>query len=554
MKESTAKDNELDSKFDKKGKRSVNDQKSGSIDSDIKEVCDKLDSKSASLPIPAQSEPNKNEEGSSRDPLGGRLSTSNEDARKVKSHLQLSSTAHGVRMLSKNISNTKVNIEVENLMIVTKKQDTSLIYLTREMVEWILVNFPTITVYVDLKLKTSKRFNASELIKDANCADHKIKYWTPELVNEHKDFFDLVVTLGGDGTVLFISSLFQREVPPIMSFSLGSLGFLTIFKYENFKEDLTRVLQSRIRTRMRMRLYCKVYRRNSKSSAERKEKNTKKYELISSYHVLNELAIDRGPSPFLSMLELYGDNSLLTVTQADGLIIATPTGSTAYSLSAGGSLMYPSVNAIAVTPICPHTLSFRPIILPDSMTLKVKVPMNSRATAWAAFDGKNRVELLKGDYISVAASPYALPTLESSPTEFIDSIRRTLNWNAREPQKSFAHMLSVKNQLKYDSDACDKVVYNSSESDDEVIPSKTDVRERGQIFKVRTSSMIRNQSISEGFTHRGTVLQEDSSREAFDEIDIPRKKRSGSTTPVSPGCKTENSEQVAPSDSLQPSV
>ena len=101
--------------------------------------------------------------------------------------------------------------------------------------------------------------------------------------------------------------------------------------------------------------------------------------MAAEYHVLNELTIDRGPSAFISMLEVFGDNSLLTVAQADGLIIATPTGSTAYSLSAGGSLVYPSVNAIAVTPICPHTLSFRPIILPDSMKLKVKVPLNSRA-------------------------------------------------------------------------------------------------------------------------------------------------------------------------------
>ncbi|AET39039.1 NADH/NAD(+) kinase Ecym_3568 [Eremothecium cymbalariae DBVPG len=423
-------------------------------------------------PVNSNSAPLHVEEGNcqSSGSLFRKLSTSNDDVRKVKSHVQLSSTAHGVRMLSKNISNTKVTIQVEHLMIVTKKQDSSLVYLTREMVEWILVQFPTIYVYVDSNLKCNKRFNEKELIKDSKCSKTKLNYWDNEFVKKHPDLFDLVITLGGDGTVLYVSSIFQKDVPPVMSFSLGSLGFLTLFRYENFREDLTRVFQSKIRTKMRMRLCCRVYSRKKTDSATDKEhlKNQNKYELTGSYHVLNELTIDRGHCTFISMLELYGDNALLTVAQADGLIIATPTGSTAYSLSAGGSLVYPNVNAIAVTPICPHTLSFRPIILPDSMTLKVKVPIRSRSTAWAAFDGKNRIELQKGDYISIVASPYAFPTLESSPTEFIDSIRRTLNWNAREAQSSFVHMLSGKNQMKYESDIYEGQFHNSGEPTEEL--------------------------------------------------------------------------------------
>lgn len=111
------------------------------------------------------------------------------------------------------------------------------------------------------------------------------------------------------------------------------------------------------------------------------------------------------------------------------------------------------MNAIAVTPICPHTLSFRPIILPDSMELKVKVGMNSRGTSWVNFDGKDRVELKQGDYVVIAASPYAVPTVESSPSEFFESISKNLNWNDREEQKPFAHILSPKNQEKYKMDS-----------------------------------------------------------------------------------------------------
>ncbi|CCD23157.1 NADH/NAD(+) kinase NDAI_0B01230 [Naumovozyma dairenensis CBS 421] len=382
-------------------------------------------------------------------------------------HFQYATTAYGVRMLSKDISNTKIDLEVENLMIVTKLNDVSLYYLTRELVEWILINFPSITVYVDAALKDSKKFAASDIYKDSKCKESRIKYWTPEFVDQNDVFFDLCVTMGGDGTVLFVSSIFKRHVPPILSFSLGSLGFLTNFKFENFRQDLKKILSSKIKTNLRMRLECNLYKRHEPEFDPKTGKKICVVELISTHHVLNEVTIDRGPSPFISMLELYSEDNLMTVAQADGLIIATPTGSTAYSLSAGGSLIYPTVNAIAVTPICPHTLSFRPIILPESMTLKVKVSTKSRGTAWASFDGKDRVELQKGDFIKISASPYFFPTVECSNTEFINSISRTLNWNQREQQKSLTHMLSRKNQEKYATEA--KVIKHQNNSDSSYI-------------------------------------------------------------------------------------
>lgn len=367
-------------------------------------------------------------------------------------HFQYASTAYGVRLLSRDISNTKVELDVQNMMIITKLNDISLYFLTRELVEWLLVHFPTITVYVDKELETNKNFAATDIVKDSKCRESRLKYWTKEFIDENDVFFDLVVTLGGDGTVLFVSSLFQRHVPPVMSFSLGSLGFLTNFKFENFRIDLARILNGKVKTNLRMRLECKVYRRHEPETDPETGKKICVVEHIDTHHILNEVVIDRGPSPFISNLELYGDGNLMTVAQADGLIVATPTGSTAYSLSAGGSLIYPSVNAIAVTPICPHTLSFRPIILPDSMILKVKVALKARGTAWAGFDGKDRIELKQGDFISIGNSPYVFPTVESTPIEFIDSISRTMNWNVREQQKSFTHILSQKNKEKYNTE------------------------------------------------------------------------------------------------------
>lgn len=384
-------------------------------------------------------------------------------------HFQYASTAYGVRLLSRDISNTKVELDVQNLMIVTKLNDISLYFLTRELVEWLLVHFPQVTVYVDKELEHNDKFAAQELAKDSKCRQSRIKYWTKEFIDENDVFFDLVITLGGDGTVLFVSSLFQRHVPPVMSFSLGSLGFLTNFKFEDFRTDLTKILNSKVKTNLRMRLECKVYRRHEPEVDPETGKKICVVEHIDSHHILNEVTIDRGPSPFISMLELYGDGNLMTVAQADGLIIATPTGSTAYSLSAGGSLIYPTVNAIAVTPICPHTLSFRPIILPDSMTLKVKVSLKARGTAWAGFDGKDRCELKQGDFITISASPYVFPTVESSPIEFIHSISRTMNWNVREQQKSFTHILSQKNKEKYNTE---KVRESKAKSEEEEIEER----------------------------------------------------------------------------------
>ena len=395
-----------------------------------------------------------------------RISTASSDnpLKTNKTHVAFTNTAYDVRMLSKDISNTKINLEVEKVIIIVKKNEVSLIILLRELAEWLLINYPQMTIYVQDVFEDSELFAGKKICTDSSCTLTRIGYWNKKFVQEHDLFFDLCITLGGDGTVLFASTLFQNHVPPMLSYALGSLGFLTNFDFENFKQELPLILNQKVKTNLRMRLKCNVYRRQTTKRDPITGKKICYVECVAEHHVLNEVTVDRGPSPYISMLELYGDDSLMTVAQADGLIIATPTGSTAYSLSAGGSLIYPSVNAIAVTPICPHTLSFRPIVLPDSIRLKVKVPSKSRSTAWVAFDGKNRVELKKGDYITVCSSPYIFPTVESSPTEFIDGISRTMNWNIRERQKSFTHILSRKNREIFATE-----VHNSESSEEEYI-------------------------------------------------------------------------------------
>lgn len=348
------------------------------------------------------------------------------------SHSRLMQTATSVREVSKQLQRRPIKMTVRNVMIVTKARDNELVYLTRELAEWLLCtprygSDVGVNVYVDHKLRKSKRFDMPSLLAKDSRFENMLRFWTPDLCWESPEKFDLVLTLGGDGTVLFTSWLFQRIVPPILSFSLGSLGFLTNFEFAQYKEALNKIMgDAGMRVNLRMRFTCTVYRYQKHAPA-----GAPQHIEAEQFEVLNELVIDRGPSPYVSNLELYGDNNLLTVVQADGCIFSTPTGSTAYSLSAGGSLVHPDIPAILLTPICPHTLSFRPMLLNDSMLLRVAVPRNSRATAYCAFDGKGRVELRQGDHVTIAASQYPFPTVLSRPTEWFDSISRTLRWNTR---------------------------------------------------------------------------------------------------------------------------
>ncbi|KAE9047952.1 hypothetical protein PR003_g917 [Phytophthora rubi] len=237
---------------------------------------------------------------------------------------------------------------------------------------------------------------------------------------------DFVVSLGGDGTVLWVSSLFSKSVPPVFSLAMGSLGFLTPFDAENAVEHLTSVINGGFYMSLRSRLVGSIYR------------GGKEREISGNLHALNEIVIDRGPSGALVELNCYCDGLEITKIAADGIIIATPTGSTAYSLSAGGSMAHPSVPSMLFTPICPHTLSFRPLIFHDSATLKIEFPTSSRSSAcYVSFDGKNRVRMERGDSIVVRVSSYPLPSIcrVNENQDWFESMITNLNWNQRRAQK-----------------------------------------------------------------------------------------------------------------------
>lgn len=234
---------------------------------------------------------------------------------------------------------------------------------------------------------------------------------------------DLIITFGGDGLLMYCNTLFDdsQAVPPIMSFDFGSLGFLAPFLYREFREQVDLAMKQPVCITLRTRLECQILRGTVCES---------------THHVLNEVVIDRGMAPFLSVVDVSCNKEYLTTIQGDGVIVATPTGSTAYSLAAGGSMVHPNVPAILLTPVCAHTLSIRPMLLPETSELQCSVPFDSRASGWVSFDGRFRQELKRGDSIVVRKSLAPLPTVTKMnfTGDWMGSLQENFYFNKRKRQ------------------------------------------------------------------------------------------------------------------------
>lgn len=363
---------------------------------------------------------------------------------------QISDMAFGIRELSKKLAQIRLKLHVKNIFILGKAHDEGLIRNTREIVDWLLTKNPEYKVYVEETLKDNKIFDNKGLLEKNPSYEGRLTFWTNELAKQKPQTFDIVLALGGDGTVLYSSWLFQQVVPPVIAFSLGSLGFLTKFDFERYPTTLSQAFEQGITVNLRLRFEATVMRsqtRDNEGSSDLVEQligeeaeDHHTHRPDGTYNILNEVVVDRGPNPTMSSIELFGDDEHFTTVQADGICVSTPTGSTAYNLAAGGSLCHPDNPVILVTAICAHTLSFRPIILPDTIVLRAGVPYDARTSSWASFDGRERVELKPGDYVTISASRFPFPSvlpIERRKTDWINSISRTLQWNSRDKPKAF---------------------------------------------------------------------------------------------------------------------
>jgi NAD+ kinase len=226
---------------------------------------------------------------------------------------------------------------------------------------------------------------------------------------------DLIVVLGGDGTLLSVARLVERPKVPILGVNLGGLGFMTEVAVDELESVLERTLAGDFSVERRMTLEVRV---------EGKRAKPKKF------RVLNDAVIAKGARSRIIDLEAYVGKEYLCTYRADGLIISTPTGSTAYSLAAGGPILYPSLGAIVLSPICPHTLTNRPIVVSSKSTIRVVVRSGGN-TVFLSPDGQQGVVLKDGDIVE--ARDYGVPvSLVKAPSRgYFEILRDKLKWGER---------------------------------------------------------------------------------------------------------------------------
>ncbi|XP_018576404.1 NAD kinase isoform X2 [Anoplophora glabripennis] len=331
------------------------------------------------------------------------------------------------------------------VLVIKKVRDVSVLSPFVQLVHWLIeekrmVVFVEAAVMEDTQLDQYKAFLK---IKDKLMTFKDGK-------DDLTDKIDFIICLGGDGTLLYASQLFQQSVPPVMAFHLGSLGFLTPFQFHNFQEQVNNVLEGHAALTLRSRLRCIIMKKSDQGNAGDKSKLKK---IPTNLLVLNEVVVDRGPSPYLSNIDLFLDGKHITSVQGDGLIVSTPTGSTAYAVAAGASMIHPSVPAIMVTPICPHSLSFRPIVVPAGVELKIAPSPEARSSSYICFDGRYQQELHPGESLRVTTSIYPVPSIcaQDQISDWFDSLAECLHWNVRKRQKHLDELTDLTHSSSNDT-------------------------------------------------------------------------------------------------------
>lgn len=259
------------------------------------------------------------------------------------------------------ITNSKLfkmqwNNSLKNVFIAKKPNNSQCNFALVKLVNHINKTYPSVNIIISREsINEVCKLSSSSKASTGLNFNGAVTIFTGTY-SEISEKADLLITLGGDGTILKSTSLFADNlVPPILSFSLGSLGFLLPFEFNSYKATFNKVYLNNSMVLRRSRLECHLPNKNI------------------SLHAMNDIILHRGAVPHLATFDIYINDLFLTRLKGDGLIIASPTGSTAYSLSAGGTMVHPLVECILITPICPRSLSFRPLIVPALSHIKIVV-------------------------------------------------------------------------------------------------------------------------------------------------------------------------------------
>lgn len=238
---------------------------------------------------------------------------------------------------------------------------------------------------------------------------------TSEPERELVDRADLMIVLGGDGTLIHAARLLRGRPVPLVGVNLGSLGFMTEIPSPEMFAMLDDVLAGKAKTESRMKLSCRVVRAETP---------------ILEDEFLNDVVINKGALARIGDHETQIDGHYVTTYKSDGVIVATPTGSTAYSMSAGGPIVHPAVDSMIVTPICPHALTQRPIVVPGNQVISITLKSEA-SDFYLTIDGQVGVALQTGDRLEVRKSPNRVLLVRNARLDYFGMLRQKLRWGER---------------------------------------------------------------------------------------------------------------------------
>ena len=278
--------------------------------------------------------------------------------------------------------------------IIGKRNNTEVYNIVRDLVKWL--EEKGVEYLVDSEL--GKSLKLDNTVKQADIPKH----------------VELVIVFGGDGTFLSVSKQVNEYNIPILGINSGGLGFLTEFTLNELYPIMEKIIEDDYEIEERGMLSASVYKKNKK---------------FGSYTVLNDLVINNGKVSRIIDLAIYAEGNLITTFKADGIIFSTPTGSTAYSLSAGGPIVHPTLPVTLITPICPHILTNRPLVVSNEMEITVKVL--TVGSSYLTLDGQETVKLELNDEIKLKKSDSTVKLIKSPFRDYFSILKTKLMWGER---------------------------------------------------------------------------------------------------------------------------
>lgn len=264
---------------------------------------------------------------------------------------------------------------------------------------------------VEYAIGVLEKYNITPLLENET-VERLILNMPSYTIAEMRNMADMIIVLGGDGTLLYASRIFRFLRVPVLGFNLGRLGFIMEHQMEDFESVISSYIENKFIVKRRMKLSGEIIIGNEKIYEE---------------DALNEIVISKGAPSRMIELSIFIDNNFVTRYRSDGAIISTPTGSTGYTISAGGPIVHPDLDNIILSPICPHSLNIRPIVLPKTSTVEIKVE-TANVESYATFDGQIVRPFNSENILRVTKSTGDLNLVVSLNRNYYSILRDKLGW------------------------------------------------------------------------------------------------------------------------------